>query len=76
MEALTIDKINTLKAENDRLRKELQSRNQMLMDAHFQNKKLSDQLLITQSQYNKVVQQNKELQKAYNDLEQMYDMSK
>lgn len=72
MEGLTIDKINVLQADNDRLRKELASRNQMLMDAHFQNKKLSDELLLTQQQYNKVVEQNRELQKAYNDLEEMY----
>lgn len=52
MEGLTIDKINVLQADNDRLRKELASRNQMLMDAHFQNKKLSDELLLTQQQYN------------------------
>lgn len=71
-EILTIDKINILQAENDRLRKELESRNQMLMQAHFKNKKLSEELLLTQSQYNKVVEQNKELQKAYNDLEEIY----
>lgn len=72
MEGLTIDKINVLQADNDRLRKELENRNQMLIDAHFQNKKLRDELLLTQQQYNKVVEQNRELQKAYNDLEEMY----
>ena len=51
MEGLTIDKINILQSDNDRLRKELESRNQMLMQAHFQNKKLSDELLITKNQY-------------------------
>lgn len=69
MEGLTIDKINVLQADNDRLRKELASRNQMLMDAHFQNKKLSDELLLTQQQYNKVVEQNRELQKAIQENE-------
>ena len=61
---LNISEINVLQADNDRLRKELESRNQMLMDAHFQNKKLSDELLLTQQQYNKVVEQNRELQKV------------
>lgn len=69
MEGLTIDKINVLQADNDRLRKELASRNQMLMDAHFQNKKLSDELLLTQQQYNKVVEQNRELQKVIQENE-------
>ena len=67
MEGLTIDKINVLQADNDRLRKELESRNKMLIDAHFQNKKLSDELLLTQQQYNKVVEQNRELQKVINE---------
>ena len=62
MEGLTIEKINVLQAENEKLKQELQTRNQMLMDAHFQNKKLSDKLLLAQQQYNKVVEQNKELQ--------------
>lgn len=64
---LNISEINVLQADNDRLRKELESRNQMLMDAHFQNKKLSDELLLTQQQYNKVVEQNRELQKVINE---------
>ena len=33
MEGLTIDKINVLQADNDRLRKELASRNQILTPA-------------------------------------------
>jgi len=57
--SLTIEEINVLQAENERLKMELAARNQMLMDAHFQNKKLSDELIITQNQYNKVVEQNK-----------------
>ena len=60
----------------DKLKSELAKRNQMLMDAHFQNKKLSEELLLTQTQYNKVVEQNKKLQKLYNDLEDMYDSTK
>lgn len=72
MEGLTIDKINVLQAENDRLRKELESRNQMLMQAHFQNKKLSDELLVTQSQYNKVVEQNKEYNARNMELEKLF----
>ena len=74
MEGLTIEKINKLQAENDRLRKELESRNKMLLQADAQNKKLSEQLILTQGQYNKVVEQNKELQKAYNELEEMYSI--
>lgn len=74
MEGLTIEKINVMQAENDRLRRELEARKQMLMDAHFQNKKLSDELLTTQQQYKKVVQQNAELQKAYNSLEEIYSL--
>ena len=74
MEGLTIEKINTLQAENDRLRAELDSRNKMLLAADVQNKKLSEQLILTQGQYNKVVEQNKELQKAYNELEEMYSI--
>ena len=50
MEGLTIDKINTLQAENYRLRKELEKANKALLQA--------------ENQYNKVVEQNKELQKA------------
>lgn len=53
MEGLTIEKINNLQAENDRLRAELDSRNKMLLQADAQNKKL---------------------QKAINDLEEMYRM--
>lgn len=60
MEGLTIEKINNLQAENDRLRAELDSRNKMLLAA--------------EKQYQKVVEQNKELQKAINDLEEMYRM--
>ena len=32
------------------------------------------ELLIIQKQYNKVVEQNRELQKAYNKLEEMYSL--
>lgn len=60
MEGLTIDKINTLQAENYRLRKELEKANKALLQA--------------ENQYNKVVKQNKELQKAYNELEEMYSI--
>ena len=56
MEGLTIDKINTLQAENYRLRKELEKANKALLQA--------------ENQYNKVVEQNQELQKAYNELEE------
>lgn len=48
MEGLTIDKINVLQSENDRLRSELAKANKALIQA--------------EQQYNKVVQQNKQLQ--------------
>lgn len=60
--SLSIDEINVLRKKNADLEMELAKRNQMLIDAHFQNKKLADELVITQNQYNKVVEQNKELQ--------------
>lgn len=52
--------------KNKELEQELAKHNQMLMDAHFQNKKLTDELILTQKQYSKVVEQNKELQKLIN----------
>lgn len=52
---LSIEQINELEAE-------LESKKQMLIDAHFQNKKLADELLLTQNQYIKVVEQNKNFQ--------------
>ena len=70
--SLTIEEINVLQAENDRLKMELATRNQMLMDAHFQNKKLSDELLVTQSQYNKVVEQNKSYNIRNMELEKVF----
>ena len=54
------------------LENEIAKRNKMLMDAHFQNKKLADELLIAQTQYNKVVEQNRDLQKQVKELEEMY----
>lgn len=35
-------------------------------------KRVKQELLLAQNQYNKVVEQNKALQKAYNELEEMY----
>ena len=70
--SLTIERINILQAENARLKVELATRNQMLMDAHFQNKKLSDELLITQNQYNKVVEQNKSYNMRNMELEKVF----
>lgn len=70
--SLTIEEINVLQAENERLKMELAARNQMLMDAHFQNKKLSDELVITQNQYNKVVEQNKNYNMRNMELEKVF----
>lgn len=70
--SLSIEEINVLQAENERLKMELAARNQKLMDAHFQNKKLSDELLITQNQYNKVVEQNKSYNMRNMELEKVF----
>jgi chromosome segregation ATPase len=70
--SLTIEEINVLQAENDRLKMELATRNQMLMEAHFQNKKLNDELITTQNQYNKVVEQNKEYNIRNMELEKVF----
>lgn len=69
MEGLTIEKINELQAENDRLRRELKRRDDMLMNAHFQNKKISEELMTAQTQYNKVVEQNKQLQQKIKGMD-------
>ena len=69
MEGLTIEKINELQAENDRVRRELKRRDDMLMNAHFQNKKISEKLMTAQTQYNKVVEQNKQLQQKIKGME-------
>lgn len=60
MEGLTIEKINVMQEENDRLRRELAKANKALLQA--------------EQQYKKVVQQNAELQKAYNRLEEIYGL--
>ena len=70
--SLTIEEINVLQAENGRLKMELATRDQMLMEAHFQNKKLSDELIITQNQYNKVVEQNKSYNMRNMELEKVF----
>ena len=69
---LSIEEIKVLQAENDRLKMELATRDQMLMEAHFQNKKLSDELLITQNQYNKVVEQHKSYNMLNMELEKVF----
>ena len=70
--SLSIEEINVLQAENECLKMELATRNQMLMEAHFQHKKLSDELLITQNQYNKVVEQNKSYNMRNMELEKVF----
>ena len=42
------------------------------MDAHFQNKKLSDALTNTQIQYNEVVKQNKAYNNRNMELEKVF----
>lgn len=39
-----------------------------------ENAELRNKLLLAENQYNKVVEQNKELQKAVKDLEEMYGL--
>ena len=70
--SLTIEEINVLQAENECLKMELATINLKLMDAHFQNKKLSDELVITQNQYNKVVEQNKSYNMRNMELEKVF----
>lgn len=70
--SLTIEEINVLQAENYRLEMELATRNQMLMEAYFQNKKLSEALTNTQIQYNEVVKQNKAYNNRNMELEKVF----
>lgn len=69
---LSIEEINVLQAENERLKMELATRNQMLMEAHFQHKKLSEALTNTQIQYNEVVKQNKAYNNRNMELEKLF----
>lgn len=69
---LSIEEINVLQSENERLKMELATRNQMLMDAHFQNKKLSEALTDTQIQYNEVVKQNRAYYNRNMELEKVF----
>lgn len=68
----SIEEINVLQAENERLKMELATRNQKLIDAHFQHKKLSEALTNTQIQYNEVVKQNKAYNNRNMELEKVF----